>query len=146
MRDIWSRAFHRSAPIWRAQLSHPVVEAVAVVLGAWLLLSAAIWNGFPLIFYDTGAYILQGLGRVFVSERSPVYSLFLSYTHGAQSLWFAAVVQALMMAFVLAETSRALLHHIGIGLFLLIVLGLVVLTGLPWYVGQIEPDCFTAIT
>ena len=26
-----------------------------------MFLSVALWNGFPLIFYDTGAYVLEGL-------------------------------------------------------------------------------------
>ena len=145
IREWRSWALRRASPIWRAPLTNPFVEAIAVLLGGWLLLSVAIWNGFPLIFYDTGAYILQGLGRVFVAERSPVYSLFLDNAGGARSLWLVAIVQAAMVTFVLAETARCLLHHIGIGLFLLVVLLLVLLTGLPWYVGQIEPDCFTAL-
>jgi hypothetical protein len=32
-----------------------------------LLLVPAIWNGFPLLFYDTGAY----LGRYFFDSLSP---------------------------------------------------------------------------
>ena len=28
-----------------------------------MFLSVAFWNGFPLIFYDTGAYLLEGLGQ-----------------------------------------------------------------------------------
>ena len=48
---------------WRQALplSQPRVEAAAIVLTIPILLSIAIWNRFPLIFYDTGAYVWQGL-------------------------------------------------------------------------------------
>src|SRR5260221_14020771 len=82
-------------------------EAVAVVLLCPILLSIAIWNGFPIIFYDTGAYILEGLGHVFVPERAPVYSLLLYYSGVGVSLWFVAFLQALMTAFVITELARA---------------------------------------
>lgn len=127
-------------------IADPLAEVVAVALLAPLLLSIAIWNGFPLIFYDTGAYILQGLGREFVVERSPVYSLFLSYGGGGKSLWLIAIVQVLLTAFVMVESARCVAPKMGIAAFAGVAVALVVLTGLPWYAGQIEPDCFTALT
>ena len=48
--------------------------AAGLVILSVMFLSVAVWNGFPLIFYDTGAYILEGLGHVFLVERSPVYA------------------------------------------------------------------------
>ena len=56
----------------------PVRGVAATVSGVAILsvmfLLAAIWNGFPLVFYDTGAYVLEGLGHVFVVERAPPIS------------------------------------------------------------------------
>ena len=98
-------------------IADPLAEVVAVALLAPLLLSIAIWNGFPLIFYDTGAYILQGLGREFVVERSPVYSLFLSYGGGGKSLWLIAIVQVLLTAFVMVESARCVAPKMGIAAF-----------------------------
>ena len=66
-----------------------------------MLLSVALWNRFPLIFYDTGAYVLEGLGGHFVVERSPVYSLFLRLAGGGASLWTIVVLQAVATAFVM---------------------------------------------
>jgi len=129
----------------RVSLARPMWEAVAVVALCPALLSGALWNGFPLIFYDTGAYMLQGFAHRFVPERSPVYSLFIRYVGGGESLWFVAVVQTLLVAFVLVETARALTPRLTLGTFFAIATGLVVLTGLPWYAAQIEPDCFTPL-
>ncbi|HSM95619.1 MAG TPA: hypothetical protein VLT91_06230 [Rhizomicrobium sp.] len=132
--------------ILRLPIASPFVELPVIVLLVPLLLGVAIWNGFPLIFYDTGAYILQGLGRHFVVERSPVYSLFLSYGGGGTSLWRIAIIQAFLSAFVIVETARCVAPKMGVAAFAAVALALVVFTGLPWYAGQIEPDCFTALT
>ncbi|HWA30843.1 MAG TPA: hypothetical protein VG867_07085 [Rhizomicrobium sp.] len=130
----------------RTPIAAPAAEFAAVIVSLPLLLSVALWNGFPIIYYDTGAYILQGLGHVFVVERSPVYSLFLYAGGGGTSLWFIAIVQAFLTAFVIVETARCVAPKMGIAIFLVALAALVVATGLPWYVGQIEPDCFTAPT
>ncbi len=135
--------------MWRAvcaPLRHPAAEAAAILIFVPLLLSVAWWNGFPLIFYDTGAYIWEGLGRIFLAERSPVYSLFLSYGGAARSLWFIALLQSLMTSFVVVQLARVEAPRLSLGKFVIIALALVTLTALPWYAGQIEPDCFTALT
>src|SRR3954470_21414869 len=69
---------------------------LAMAILSLMFLSVAMWNGFPLIFYDTGAYILEGLGHVFVVERAPVYAEFLFLAGARFSLWPVVVVQALM--------------------------------------------------
>ncbi|MGD0193098.1 MAG: hypothetical protein ABSD74_20365 [Rhizomicrobium sp.] len=120
-------------------------RAAALIL--WpLLLSVAVWNGFPLIFYDTGAYLLEGLGLHFLVERSPVYSLFLSLAGASVSLWLIVAIQALATSIVIVECARCAAPRLNIGMFLLLCAALICGTGLPWYVGEVEPDCFAAIT
>jgi hypothetical protein len=135
----------RFAGALKMPLAKPMSEAVAVVALCPLLLAAALWNGFPLIFYDTGAYMLQSFGHKFVAERSPVFSLFILFAGGGTSLWLVATLQALMAAFVMVQTARALAPRITLPILLLIGAALTVLTGLPWYAGQIEPDIFTPL-
>jgi hypothetical protein len=74
-----------------------------------------------------------------------VFSLFLKYGGAAESLWFIAVLQALMVSFVMVETARAVAPRLTLPVLAAITGGLVLLTGLPWYVGQIEPDAFTPL-
>jgi len=126
-------------------LTQPVWEAAAVVLLCPLLLAAAIWNGFPLIFYDTGAYMLQSFGDKFVPERSPVFSIFILMGGGGISLWLVALLQTLMASFVMVQTARAIAPRVTLPILLLIGGALTVLTALPWYAGQIEPDIFTPL-
>jgi hypothetical protein len=127
----------------------PVRGAGAVTAGLAVLslmfLSVALWNGFPLIFYDTGAYVLEGLGHFFLVERSPVYADLLFLAGGAFSLWPIAILQALMISYMILEVARAEVP--GINLFGLAVIGagLSLFTGIAWYAGQVEPDIFTPV-
>jgi len=89
--------------------------------------------------------VLEGLGGQFVVERSPVYSVFLRLGGAGASLWFIAFIQAALVSFVMTETARAIVPRLRLVLALLVGTVLLIGTGLPWYVGQIEPDCFTSV-
>jgi hypothetical protein len=120
-------------------------ELVSIAALTIILLSTALWNGFPLIFYDTGAYILEGLGHIYVVERSPAYSLFLVYAGAGTSLWFVAILQAAATAFVMTELVRAEAPELSVLSVASIGAVLTLTTGIAWYAGEIEPDCFAAI-
>jgi len=117
--------------------------ALAVGILSLMFLSVAMWNGFPLIFYDTGAYVLEGLGHVFLVERAPVYAELLFLAGARFSLWPIVVLQALMTSAMILAVARAEVPGLtlrGVGIIGAI---LSVFTGLAWYVGQVEPDIFT---
>jgi hypothetical protein len=141
-----SPAWRLAADLPAAPLSRVRYELLGIALLCPILLLAAFGNGFPIIFYDTGAYVLQGFDHVFIAERSPVYSLFLKYAGGPQSLWYVAIVQCAIVAFAMTEFARAIKPKLSLWAFLAIGFVLTLATGLPWYAAQIEPDCFTAVT
>ena len=117
----------------------------AMAILAVMFLAVAFWNGFPLMFYDTGAYLSEGVSGAFLVERSPVYSLLLLFTGAAFSLWPVVILQALMTAYLVVLLAR--IEVPGISLKGVAVIGacLSVFTGIGWYVGQVEPDCMTAL-
>jgi hypothetical protein len=127
----------------------PVDGTAGAVLGVILLglmfLGVAFWNGFPVIFYDTGAYVLEGLGHVFLVERAPVYADLLFLAGGHFSLWPIVIVQALLTAYIILEVSRTEVP--GLTLRGLVGIGavLTLLTAIGWYAGQVEPDCMTPL-
>ncbi|MEP6567892.1 MAG: hypothetical protein ABJB10_22375, partial [Mesorhizobium sp.] len=131
----------------RAWLAMPVrgtaVSAVGMTILSLMFLSAAIWNGFPLIFYDTGAYVLEGLGHVFLVERAPVYAELLFLAGGAFSMWPIVILQALMTSYLIVEVGRAEVPGLTLRGLILIGAALSLFTGIAWYVGQVEPDIFT---
>jgi hypothetical protein len=50
-----------------------------------------------------------------------------------------------MCAFVMVETARTVAPRFSLAGLLTLAGALVLLTGLPWYVGQMQPDCFTGL-
>ena len=127
----------------------PVADAPGAVLGVILLalmfLGVAFWNGFPLIFYDTGAYVLEGLGHVFLVERAPVYADLLFLAGGHFSLWPIVLLQAVMTAYFILEISRTEVPGLTLRGLAGIGAALTLLTAIGWYVGQVEPDCMTPL-
>jgi hypothetical protein len=119
--------------------------ALGVTLLVPIFLVPAFWNGFPLIFYDTGAYVLEGLGGVFLVERAPVYAELLFLAGGRFSFWPMVALQAGMLAYLILETARAEVPGLTLKGLWGIGLALALLTGIGWYAGQVEPDVFTAI-
>ena len=126
-------------------LSKPAAEIAAVLLLCPLFLYAALWNRFPFVFFDTGGYVLEGFARVLVPERSSVYSLFLLYAHGRESLWYVAIAQCAITAFAVTEFARAVRPHTSLWQMLGIGLALALFTSLAWSAGQIEPDFLTPV-
>jgi hypothetical protein len=140
-RESWTALRLPAAP-----LSSPLCEALAVLALCPALLMIAIWNGFPITFFDTGAYMLQGMGHVFVPERSAVYSLFLNYAGGATSLWRVVIAQAVLTSFVLVQFARAEALEMSAWTLFGLVAALSFFTGIAWYAGELEPDIFTGVT
>jgi hypothetical protein len=119
--------------------------ALGIGLLTVLFLSIALWNGFPLVFYDTGGYLAEGLQGAFLAERSPVYSLLLLVMGAGYSLWPVVILQAGLTAWLIAETARIEVPGLSLKGLAAIGLILMLMTGIGWYAGQVEPDCMTAL-
>jgi len=105
-----------------------------------LLLTPALWNGFPFMFYDSGAFIDLATNGGFRPERSAFYAAFLGVFQPSFSLWPAMVAQVLLTVSVMVAFARALLPGLSPGRFFLMVAALWVGTGLPWKAADILPD------
>ena len=119
-------------------------SAAAVALSALMLVWPAFWNGYPLIFADTGTYLGQALLIYLGWDRPPFYSVFLFATHWRLTLWGPILAQGLIMAHLLGMTLRVL-GRPNPWLLLPVVLALSVLTSLPWLAAQLMPDLFTGV-
>ena len=119
-----------------------VVPLAGVALLTAMFLTVAWWNvAFRLFFLRHSAgYLAQGLGGVFLAERSPVYSLLLFATGAKFSLWPVAVLQAAMTAFIVTEMARAEVPGLTLWGVIGVGFALMLLTGIGWYTGQAEPD------
>src|SRR6516164_4774387 len=126
-----------------------------------LLLLPALDNGFPFWYPDASQYV-GGFGITHVDpSRSIYYILFTrvldlpifvpsstswtGWNLKAWSPWPSVVVQSLITAWVIWRFASALFRLTTALPLLLLTLILVFGTSLPWFVGQIMPDIFTAL-
>ncbi|HEY4140228.1 MAG TPA: hypothetical protein VGM57_02375 [Pseudolabrys sp.] len=120
-----------SAPTW-------AFAGAAMVLA---LMAPALWNGFPLIFPDTGGYLLRPIEGDLAMGRSALYGLFL-YLGIPLSFWPNALLQSALTAWLIVLTMRTHGFSGKPWLSLGIVVMLTVCTSLPWFAGQLMPDIF----
>jgi hypothetical protein len=117
----------------------------AIALAATLLLWPALWNGYPLVYSDTGTYLSQAIEHYLGWDRPIFYSLFLLPLHLTLTTWPAITVQALLVAHVLHLVRQALLPDASVWWVLPLAGAMAVMTSLPWFASQLMPDVFTGL-
>jgi hypothetical protein len=121
-------------------LAHAALYAVTVAV---ILLPAA-WNGFPLVFSDTGGYLIRPFVHDLELGRSALYGAFLAAGIAAD-FWPNVAIQALLCTW----TVRLVLRTQGITSLVLWIAAIAALcagTSLPWFAGQLEPDVFMPLS
>jgi drug/metabolite transporter superfamily protein YnfA len=114
-------------------------------LSALLLTWPALWNGYPLMFADSGTYVIQVPTLSLGWDRPPFYSLFLLLFHLRLSLWPVVVAQAVAATLLLRLALRTV-APCGSEWRLVGVAGvLAVASSLPWFAAQVMPDLFTGL-
>ena len=129
----------------RGALARRAMAALGYMLATLLLLWPAFWNGYPLVFADSGTYLGQALLHYLGWDRPPFYSFFLLLSHWRMTLWLPVLTQGLLMAHLLGLCLRAL-GRTEIWALPITAAALALLTPLPWFVAQLMPDFFTGVT
>src|SRR6476620_8072400 len=80
------------------------IAAVAIPL---MLLAPALWNGYPLLQWDTGGYLARWYEGYLVPSRSTVFGLYLHFGEGT-NFWTNLVLQALVTLWIIQTTLRVL--------------------------------------
>ena len=105
--------------------------AVAILLSTLLLTAPALWNGFPLLEYDTGGYLARWYEGTLLINRPLIYGLLLT-ANVPFAFWPVIVLQSLLTFWILAVVLRT---H-GYGGRPMLVFGFIailsVVTTLPW--------------
>lgn len=114
------------------------------ILAVLILVAPALYNGFPLVFSDTGTYILSGMEGKVPKDRPVMYGLFLAITSARFSLWPVVLAQGAILAFLLSKVMDVVSLSGHRPLRMLVFLCLSALTGVGWYCGQLMPDIFAA--
>ncbi|MGO8910520.1 MAG: hypothetical protein ACLQDM_14535 [Bradyrhizobium sp.] len=115
--------------------------AVAIPL---MLLAPALWNGYPLLQWDTGGYLARWYEGYLVPSRSTAFGLYLHFGEGS-GFWINLGIQALATLWILQLTLRVLgvvrpLRLLGMSL------ALVLTTALPWLTSMLLTDIFAGLS
>lgn len=126
-----------------SKISYRAAWAMSGAAMVLVLLAPAIWNGFPLVFPDTGGYLMAAMFGMSMHGRSALYGLFLS--GGIPfAFWPCIILQSALMAWLFAVALRVN----GLGgrpwLAFAIVAFTAFTTSLPWLAGQLMPDILFA--
>lgn len=130
----------------------PPIRRLHVITGIGVLaiglLAPTLFNGFPLIFPDSGTYLGIGFGHEYAIDRSSFYGFFLkpfvTLIPTLAGLWLAIAVQCLLLAALLWPIARLLAgtaERAAAGLALTLAA-----TSLGWHAAQFMPDAFTGAT
>ena len=114
-----------------------------------VLLVPALYNGFPLVFPDTGAYFSVAWGSHWTLDRSGFYGFYfrsLSNLQPTLQLWVGIALQSAATAVLILFVAQKLVQHFSRTLGLALVSVLAVFTSVAWHTSQLMPDAFSATT
>jgi hypothetical protein len=118
--------------VWAAALAIPL-----------LLVAPAIWNGYPLLEYDTGGYLARWYEGYLVPSRSTVFGLYLHFGEPSY-FWINLGIQALATLWILQLTLRVF-GMIRPSRLIMVSLALILTTALPWLASLLLTDIFAGL-
>ncbi len=129
--------------VLRARLADTGAAWIAAVVIPLFLVAPALWNGYPLLQFDTGGYLARWYEGYLVLSRSTVFGIYLHYGE-ASDFWLNLGIQALATFWVLQLTLRVLgltqpSRLLSIGLLLILT------TALPWLSSMLLTDIFAGL-
>ena len=128
-------------------MKNTVSNILYILLGACICMAPAFYNGFPLVYADTGTYISSGMVPFVPNDRPVIYGLFIKSVSCGFSLWAVIFVQCLILSYVLFLVFKVLANGKKVNYaFILSLIFLTSCTGMGWYAGQLMPDIYTAIS
>ena len=109
-----------------------------------MLVAPALWNGYPLLQWDTGGYLARWYEGYLVPSRSTVFGLYLHFGEGS-NFWINLGIQALATLWILQLTLRVSgmvrpLRLLGMSLALILT------TALPWLASMLLTDIFSGLS
>jgi hypothetical protein len=129
--------------ILRARIADSRLAWIAAIAIPLMLLAPALWNGYPLLQWDTGGYLARWYEGYLVPSRSTVFGLYLHFGE-ASAFWINLGIQALATLWILQLTLRVLGLAQPLRL-LAISLVLILATALPWLASTLLTDLFAGL-
>jgi hypothetical protein len=122
-----------------------ITRTAAALAAMLMLLAPALWNGFPLLQFDTGGYFARWHEGSLEESRSTVYGLFLNLL-SRPDFWPVVVAQGALTVWIAALVLRV--HGLGERSRVLVVTAaaLAVVTTLPWLTSLLLTDVFAGLS
>lgn len=117
-------------------------HSLTFVLVVVLLIAPAIWNGYPLVYYDSEDYVEMAFTFQPIIWRIMTYGVFCSVARFFGTLWAIPLVHAILVTWVLHEAVMGFIGRWRHMVFLGVGLALALFTGLPWVASQLLADVF----
>jgi hypothetical protein len=116
-----------------------------LIVGGILLTYYAFFNGFPIMYADTGSYINTGFENTVPKAHTITYGWFLRHISMKATLWVVVLFQGVTLAYLIEKlfsqfTQVKYTHLVS----LLTIIFLVLFTGVSVYSSMLMPDIFSA--
>lgn len=118
---------------------------LAVGVASLILLIPAIVNGFPFVYSDSGIYLSAAVQFHLPRDRPVYYSIFAAMLHWKLSPWPIVIAQSLLVIVLIRLVAKSVFSIDSPLVVIVVSLILVSVSSLPWFVGEITPDIFTAV-
>ncbi len=115
-----------------------ILLGLAALAATAALLLPALWNGYAIIYPDTGGYLARPIERTLELNRSAIYGAFI-YPGLPFHFWPILIVQSaagVWITALLLRTFGLLRPFVLLG----VTLALAIATSLPWYADTLMPD------
>lgn len=119
--------------------------ALLVLCSSALLMAAGLYNHFPLVNPDTGAYIYNGFSGTFPKDRPICYSWFLRASSMDRSLWLVVLWQCLICSSLIVAFIKQVFPKLHVFGHIIGIICLSAGTSICWFSGLLMPDIFTGI-
>ncbi len=117
---------------------------IYVFFGVFILSWVLWYNGYPLVYSDTGIYIAGAHEHFVPGDRPQTYGEFIFVFGMHQTLWGPVLMQTLMLAFLLFDLCMIITnHHSKKTVYLIICIILAFTSGISFTSSQIMADVFT---
>lgn len=132
-----------STQIARARLTGATATWIIALVIPLLLITPALWNGYPLLQYDTGGYLARWYEGYLVPSRSTVFGLYL-YVGQSSYFWINLGIQALATLWLVQLTLRVF-GIVGPVRLAAVSIALILTTALPWLASMLLTDIFAGL-
>ena len=122
-----------------------IISGALYAIATIVLLAPALWNGYPLLQYDTGGYLARWYEGYLVPSRSTVFGLYLHAGEGWH-FWPVVLAQSALTVWVIALTLRIYGCNSRPRLTLAVVAALSAITTLPWLTSILLTDIFAVLS